>query len=327
MATIRKHGKKWQGIIRRKGCRPLTKSFEHKSDVTKWVLKEEAKIDTLQQGEDLSVLNTLTLGEILIRYRDTITPHKKSAKQETLRISMLLNHPIAKMKLSELNAGYFSRYRDERLRTTGPQNVRHELNTLSVIIRTAKLDWGLPIEKVWLDDIRKPKIPPARDRRLMSDEYERLKEAAQHSQTPHIWNVIDFAIETGMRIGEITSLQWCHISLSNRIAHLPDTKNGSSRNVPLSPRAAQILAEQHIQDEERPFPLTRFAASLAFRKICCTAGIKNLRFHDLRHEGISRLFELGLAIPEVALISGHKDFRMLARYTHLKAQNIVHKLV
>lgn len=326
MATVRRHGKKWQGIVRRKGCKSSVKSFAKKSDVLRWVRSEEATMDVLQNDDDQSILDELLLGDLMVRYRDTVSPTKKSHCHERNRINLMLRHPITQLKLSELNSGYFARYRDDRLRTTGPQSVRHELNTFSIVIRTAKIDWSIPINRVWLDDIRKPKIPAARDRRLMGDEYERLMEAAHGSQSIHMSNIIEFAIQTGMRVGEIASLEWSNISLHQRIAHLPDTKNGSSRDVPLSTMAVQVLSQQHGYDNDQPFPITKHGIGAAFRKICKQAGIKNLRFHDLRHEAISRLFEHGLLIPEVALISGHKDFRMLARYTHLKAHNIVHKL-
>ncbi len=125
-----------------------------------------------------------------------------------------------------------------------------------------------------------------------------------------------------MRRGEIMSIEWSRIRWQDRIVHLPDTKNGYSRDVPLSARAVEILLEQREQRLKKPFPYGVGAITHAWLKVVNTAKIDNLRFHDLRHEGISRLFEKGLSVPEVALVSGHRDFRMLARYTHMKAENI-----
>ena len=130
-----------------------------------------------------------------------------------------------------------------------------------------------------------------------------------------------------MRRGEILGLQWEHVDLDRRAALLPLTKNGSSREVPLSTKAAQVLDRQRQRnDTPSPFPVTPNGFRLAWDRLRSRAGLSDLRFHDLRHEAISRFFELGLNIPEVAVISGHKDPRMLFRYTHLRAEELVERL-
>ena len=130
-----------------------------------------------------------------------------------------------------------------------------------------------------------------------------------------------------MRRGEILGIEWEHVDLDSRIAYLPLTKNGSSREVPLSTKAAEVLAMQRQRnDTPLPFPVTANGFRLAWERLRRRAGLSDLRFHDLRHEAISRFFELGLNIPEVAVISGHKDPRMLFRYTHLRAEELVGKL-
>ena len=137
--------------------------------------------------------------------------------------------------------------------------------------------------------------------------------------------MVDFAIETGMRRSEILSLRWENLSDLKRIATLPYTKNGSKRDVPLSQKAAKIIASLPAH-KDNVFPTTDYAVRHAWDRLIKRAGIENLRFHDLRHEAVSRFFEMGLSVPEVALISGHKDYRMLARYTHMTAENICSKL-
>ena len=117
------------------------------------------------------------------------------------------------------------------------------------------------------------------------------------------------------------------MGLTRYIAFLPLTKNGSSREVPLSTKAAQVLARQRQRnDTPSPFPVTANGFRLAWDRLRNRAGLSDLRFHDLRHEAISRFFELGLNIPEVAVISGHRDPRMLFRYTHLRAEALVSRL-
>jgi integrase len=178
-----------------------------------------------------------------------------------------------------------------------------------------------------VDFIKMPPTSKPRQRRLNKGEYVRLEQASHLTLNPHIWPIIVFAIETGMRRGEILGLTWDNISLEQQLAYLPLTKNGTSREVPLSIKAVDVLKDQRSrQDTPTPFPVNANAFRLAWERLRKRADLCDLRFHDLRHEAISRFFEMGLSIPEVALISGHKDAKMLFRYTHLKASNLVTKL-
>jgi integrase len=117
------------------------------------------------------------------------------------------------------------------------------------------------------------------------------------------------------------------VDLQARTAHLQQTKNGESRTVPLSAAALAILeTRERPAESDVVFPATGNAVRLAWERLKKRAGVDDLRFHDLRHEAISRFFEHGLSMPEVSAISGHKDPRMLMRYTHLRAQDIAGKL-
>ena len=137
--------------------------------------------------------------------------------------------------------------------------------------------------------------------------------------------IIIIAIETAMRRGEILSMRWQHLGDEFTTLRIPTTKNGEERIIPLSSTARSVLKEIR-KDTELIFPTSANAFRLSWERIVAAAGIEDLRFHDLRHEAVSRLFEKGLSLPEVALISGHKDPRMLFRYTHLRAEDVVSKL-
>ena len=140
--------------------------------------------------------------------------------------------------------------------------------------------------------------------------------------------VVLFAIETGMRRGEILSLTWENVHLGKRYVYLPDTENGSNRDVSLSPQALEPQGDlpKNIRYDQVVCPLNYRAPKSAWRRACSGAGTIDLRFHDLRHEATSRLFEKGLNMIEVAAITGHKDLRMLQRYTHLRAEELARKL-
>ena len=138
-------------------------------------------------------------------------------------------------------------------------------------------------------------------------------------------SVVLFAIETGLRRSELINVEWSHVDREHRTLLVPRTKNGHPRVIPLSSKALGILAGVDVR-EQRVFPVSANAVRLAWERLKRRVGVDDLHFHDLRHEAISRFFEKGLSVPEVALISGHRDVRMLFRYTHLKAEDVAAKL-
>jgi integrase len=193
----------------------------------------------------------------------------------------------------------------------------------------ARKEWGVSLPD--LSDLAKPTESKSRDRRLTEEDLKSLNAAFSKCRNKFIKPTVLFAIATGMRRGEVLSLRWSAIDLEQHTAFLAMTKNGDSRTVPLSPQALKALemltaTTGKRKDSDFVFPISANALRLSWEKVKRRAGIVDLRFHDLRHEAISRFFELGLSVPEVSLISGHKDPRMLFRYTHLRAADVAMKL-
>jgi len=235
-----------------------------------------------------------------------------------------LRDPIAATPLSKLTSAKLAEFRDRRV-NDGVRAAQYDLILIKHCIKIARLEWGVPMPSNPVDAVRIPNGIKRRERRLKDGEYDALMQAAQSCKNTLIWPMVDFAIETGMRRSEILSLRWENLSDQQRIASLPDTKNGSKRDVPLTLKAAQVIANLPAHTENI-FPTSDYAVRHAWDRLVKRAGIDDLRFHDLRHEAVSRFFEMGLSVPEVALISGHKDYRMLARYTHMTAENVRNKL-
>ena len=150
----------------------------------------------------------------------------------------------------------------------------------------------------------------------MPGEFEQIQKAARQTSNSLLWPLIELAIETAMRKGELLALQWKDIDLDKRTALLPQTKNGTARWVPLSPRAVEIL-QTLDQKSTAVFPIGADAVRYGWDRLCQSAAIDDLRFHDLRHEAISRLFEMNLTVPEVAFISGHKTPAQLFKYAQV----------
>jgi integrase len=206
------------------------------------------------------------------------------------------------------------------------QAVRHDLNVIGHLLRTAIREWAIPLPSNPMDNVVKPAMPRARTRRLAKGELVALQDAADEAGLQPAVPLLRFAVETGMRRAELLSVTWSQVDFGKRTLHIPETKNGHPRTIPSSKEATAILRDIYQDGRDRAFPFTAAWVRFAWDKLTRLAGIADLHFHDLRHEAISRFFERGLSVPEVALISGHRDVRQLFRYTHLRAEDVAKKL-
>lgn len=326
MATIRKLRGRWQAAVRRKGMQPRSKSFDSKSDAERWARSLEAELDRNGALPDTRPAESTTLAQILARYRDEVSPTKRSAVTEIARINAILRRPICHRTMTLLSTADLAAYRDERLKTVAPATVIRELNTISHAIDTARREWGIHIAQNPCKLVRRPSPPKGRTRRLEGNEEQLLLAAADKGRVPYLRPLIELAVETGMRRGELLSLRWEHVDLDRRVAHLPLTKNGSSRDVPLSTRAVDTLRRLRTGESATVFSTAPNAVRLAWERLRRRVGLEDLHLHDLRHEAVSRLFEKGFNVVEVASISGHRELRMLQRYTHLKAADLAKRL-
>jgi len=322
MGSIRKRNNKFQAQVRREGVSPVSKTFSKKKDAIVWVRGLEARIDA---GETHVVApKAITLGDLLKRYSEEITPLKKGRDPELRRLKRLLRDNISSTPLSKLSGPKLVTFRDRRM-GDGIRAAQYDLVLIRHCLNIARKEWGVSLPSNPVNDIRVPNGIRHRERRLEEGEYEKLKVAAESCRNLLLWPVIEFALATAMRRSEILSLEWSNIDLGNGIATLPNTKNGKHRRVPLSPSALETL-KQLPHKADQAFKTTDYAIRQGWDRLVRRAGIENLKFHDLRHEAISLLFEHGLNLPEVSLISGHRDPRMLFRYTHLRADDIKDKL-
>ncbi|NDV11780.1 site-specific integrase [Crenobacter caeni] len=316
MASILRRGPdQVQAIIRRKGYPSQTRTFETRAAAEAWARSVESKID-LGQFHDLRPLGQLTLGDLLQRYGDEVTPTKRGAVAEGNRIKQLLRHPLSLRPMSTLRACDFAAYRNERLERVGPNTVRLELALLSHLYTVAIREWSLPMEHE-LHKVSRPKAAPGRERRLQRGELSRLLSAIEDQggqAAPWLRACIELALETGMRAGEILSLEWRQVDLVSAVIKLEQTKNGTSRLVPLSEHAESVLAALP-RPELRVIPNFYDTSGLdrAFKRACLRAGIEGLRFHDLRHEAASR--RAPHVTPQtLAKLFGWRNLQMSMRY-------------
>lgn len=323
MATFRKRSNTWQARVQRKGFPDKSKSFKNYAEAVQWARKVESEFDNPLY--DFTVPSPdVTLGELLQRYSIEITSRKSHPESEQYRISAWLRHKLASKSLTNIKGKEIAAWRNERLiDKASPNTIRLELAIISNLYTIAKTEWGYETIVNPTKLIKLPKLPSGRARRLKQNEVDLL---LSNTESEVLKLLINLALETGMRRSELLKITSKNIDFKNKVLYLPKTKNGESRFVPLSSLALQLLIDIKASGEGQIFNITPHAVTQAFTRACRRAKIENLCFHDLRHEAISRLFERGLSIPEVASISGHKTWSMLRRYTHLSAEKIANKL-
>lgn len=322
----------FRATIRRKGHSPQRRTFPTRALADAWARDIESKIDAGEPVLSDEAART-TLREALDRYAREITPGKRGARQEQRRIALWKAHPLAHRFLPQLRGVDLADYRDARLagveferfrtaraagetpargpddpRPVGADTVRLELAIIGNLYRIAATDWGMEGLANPAKAVRKPAPGRARDRRLAGDEETRILSAA----APVFRQAIIIALETALRRGELAALRWSDVDLA--------------RAVPLSPRALDALRALPRRLDGLVVGLTGDGITQAWARACAAAGAVGLRFHDVRHEAISRLFERGWSVAEVAAVSGHKTWTQLRRYTQLRAEALARKL-
>ncbi|HEU0195988.1 MAG TPA: site-specific integrase [Nevskiaceae bacterium] len=347
MATLLKTpGGKWKATVRRVGYPRINKTFRLKAEAEGWARKAE---DAVAAGSYRIVRDGLhtSVAHALERYLKEVTPTKSPGTQRAERTHVhSLKADLGGYSLRTLTPAIIGQYRDKRLATVSertnqpitPSTVRGELSLLGHLYKTAIQEWGINLASNPVSLIRRPRAAAGRTRRLVGDEEQRLLAAVDAYSNPMLGWIVRLALATAMRCGELVSLTADQVDLDKRVVRLLKTKNGSQRTVPLSMVATRLLSEALANPLRRGSPLVfpgepgkdcqrrPYTFQKIWRNIVGALSIPDLRFHDLRHEAISRFVEKGLSDQEVMAISGHKSAQMLHRYAHLRAETLVDKL-
>ncbi|MHB8454882.1 MAG: site-specific integrase [Acidiferrobacterales bacterium] len=340
MACFQKRSGNWRVIVKRKGHGVVTHTFDTKSDAEVWARQIEGEIDRGVFESRTEAENT-SLSEALNRYEREVTPGKKSRADERYKIDSWRRSTLAQRSLASIHGKNLAIWRDAELkRGSASGTIRRKLAVLSHLFEIAKKEWGMGSLVNPVENIRLPAPGQARTRRLVDDEENRLLKAGR-LYGGEIGLIIIWAVETAMRRGEIAAMRWEHLDRKARVLLVPETKTGTPRRVPLSTSAVAVLDGMVRRIDGQVWGLRPDSISQAFDRICVAARLRyendckkarckpdnnllrGLRFHDLRHEATSRLFEKGLNPMQVAAITGHKTLQMLKRYTHLRAEDLV----
>ena len=334
MASIQKRNGSYRVRIKRAGQSTLSQSFSTRNEALQWVKETQAKVN-LGLYETAPIRSLKSFSEAAVCYRDTHSIHKKIVRSETYRLNILIKR-WRDLLIEQVNKAAVLELRDDLLRDgRSGDTVNHYFNTISKLFQMINDEWDLPIS----NPIRGIKrMPPSQGRSKRADEgvEQLLLSTCDKLNLPILGSMIKFAIETGMRRGEISGLSWGDIDLVKRKVCLHHTKNGEPRQVPLTRQAIEVLESLQVMGTKEVFPMSMNVLRNQFDRVKKTAekdwdesGVnpfKDLRFHDLRHEALSRLSDAGLNVIELSYISGHKTMAMLKRYTHPSHEAICSKL-
>lgn len=342
MPTIRKRGDKWQAIVRVKKNGVIvhqeSRTFLTEPLADDWATRLEKRIK--ESGVEHRALSLQTLGDLLDEYskvRSGVKPLRRSAVNE---LSILSRH-LKSETLSTLTSETFTRFALKRkTEGAGPVTLMHNLATMRSVLNAAKPMFGLRVNGECVSEAIKAlgnlgavHKSENRTRRVSTHELDLLRNEflrirAYPSTVIPMEVYLDLAVALPRRRSEICAMRWEDFNRQRRVITLRDTKNPvrpRTETIPVPEAAFAIISALPVIDE-RIFPYNPESVSAAFERACDRLGIVDLHLHDLRHEGVSRLFEAGLDIPEVALISGHTSWTMLKRYTHIKPEQVLEKL-
>lgn len=325
MGTIVQRGESWRAVVRKKGHRTLTKTFKKHALAKRWVADTE---HALERKEVVS--NEASIGDLMQRYIDQVVPSRNLSKLTQYHYKQLARW-TAKLRLQDLTPDKLVAWKAEFCPEASAASFDRYLSTIWGVLKDAEAFWQISIPYAQMRKARTVlkrlgmlRKAGSRDRRPEPGELDRIKSSI--STTLPLADLIDFAVITGMRAGEIVRLRRDDLRQDKRMILVRDRKHptrkvGNHCWVPLLGESMEILLKQPGGDPLF-FPFKSETLTRAFMRSRDAAGVVGLHFHDLRHEAISRMFEAGYSIPEVAVVSGHISWSELRKYTNLKPESL-----
>ncbi|NYZ16946.1 tyrosine-type recombinase/integrase [Azospirillum sp. RWY-5-1] len=336
----------WRVQVRRKG-RYVSETFLRREDARQWAVEAERQIDRGEAPRDSRTARLKTFGELIELHIDDMCAVGKAPRRSKAATLEILRQQLGKLSMASLDRERLIRFGRERAaQGAGPVTLGIDIGMIKHILSHAAAVHGLAVkvEPVDLARIALKRLGlvgrgEERDRRPTQDELDRLIAHfdEKQRQIAPLGRIIRFAVATAMRQEEICLARWSDVEARTRMLLIrnrkdPRHKNGNNQRIPLFSASGydawSIIEEQRNfrnNSDDRIFPFNSKSIGTAFRRGCKHLKIHDLHFHDLRHEATSRLFEAGFTIEQVALVTGHKDWKMLRRYTHLRP-DALHKL-
>jgi len=341
MASIIQIGKKWRAQIRRRGAKPITKTFGTKAEASAWARKTESLIETGEYAPSSSI----SVGQVIDKYREM----REASKREILDTSsehyqlLTLSHHLGEIPLDRLEVDTLVTFaQTRRAEGAGPYTVNMDISKLGTVLRHMAA-----LLKFRCFDVVGAARPVLhylgliggggkRTRRPTEDEIERIKHyCRERGETSPVYaampDMIDVAIQTGIRRSELTRMTWADLDETKRLILIrqrkdPRNKKINDQWVPLVGSSFDIIMRQPREDK-RIFPHHPQTFSKYFKEACTALDIPDLHLHDMRHEAASTLIEAGWVPHEAMVVTGHKSSKHFDRYVNLDPAKIAEKPV
>jgi integrase len=328
LASFKQRNQRWVAQVKIAG-KFKSATFNIKQEAQIWAAQQE--LAAIRGDSHALEMSNACFADVLKKYKAIITPTKRGAENEAIIINRLLREDWVDIPVCDLSLELLSGFRDQRLTLVKSSTFKREWAIVKAAANTAEaLGFDVPIKL--FKSLVLPKIFHREIERLLPSGERRLLEAAQKisSQNIYILPLIKLALATGMRRGEMLTLHWKHINFNDMFIDIKaiNTKSGYGRNIPFNSDIALMLRDLRCSamPSERVFPITANSLRTSFEKVRRLADLPCLRLHDLRHESISRFHEMGLTLPEIQSISGHRELSMLQRYSHANQMHLRKKL-
>ncbi|TXF99201.1 tyrosine-type recombinase/integrase [Massilia arenae] len=334
MSTVKPRGKKFIARFRVAGFPDKAKTFPTEEKAHKWLKEHEASV-TSAGYVDPGNLTKKTFGDLIDHYVKEITLIKPLG--ESKRFALAAIHlALGSEKALNITAHRLIEYVKSRHEAgAGGVTIGMDIGYIKGVLSHARITNksinmdAITDVKEFMKRISMKTKSTERDRRPTEVELTAIKKFFRNKKRQKIpmWDIIDFAIFTTMRVSEICRIVWADVNYEDQTVIIRDRKDpkekiGNDQVVPVLDDAWKILTAQPKTDD-RIFPYSAATISTIFPRACEELGIIDLHFHDLRHEGTSQLFEiLRYEIQEAAVFTGHKDWKMLKRYVHLRAKDL-----
>lgn len=345
MASIKKlDSGNYRALIRKAGFKPMSKTFRLKADAKKWAAAQELKLDSIRNTGRAATPAGSTFPDFIRKYTEEVGSIKPFLKNKTACLRRL-SEEFKGVLMADMTEMRISQFVDKRSRDRNADGniisgvtISADLSYISTVLK-----WAKKVKRYNIDDTAAKEVRGGlRERGFNTRSKEREREATKEElekifaeytrkagrQIIPMTDIILFAIHSAMRQEEICSIKIEDVNRHDKTVIIrdrkhPDQKQGNDQTVPLL-SDAWTIAEHYIGDRKkgRVFNYNHKSVSSSFTRVCKKCEIEDLHFHDLRHTAIGILFELGLQIQEVAVVSGHSDWKMLKRYTHIKPEDV-----
>ena len=324
MATIRKRKGKWQAQVRLLGNPNVSRTFTSRKDAYTWAQLTELNLSRRRAGLQDERTLQIPLSDLLTKYLSEISAQKSVYEIEKYIIGKWQRSSLASLPIGRISPMLIDKEMRHAQTSLKPETIRKDFGILRNLFNVAINIWEYPLSSNPVSAVRMPSVPTQPPRRLPSCTMDKIDAHYKYRKDDEFYRLVKVAILTGMRRSELLQLQNSDVNRDQQLLLVANSKNGCHRYIPMS---AELIEQLPPPNHDRIFALSPQSVTSRWARLRDKLELGDVRFHDLRHEAISRFFEMGLTVPEVASISGHKTISMLFRYAHADTQRLREKIL